>query len=118
MKIYINERYEICALNDTDRNDLEEIEVNRDDLGKWCDAVLFGFKYKPSYEWDSEANNWVYNEKGNRVLVGRAFYPFIDYNIIEFIHRQYENDQSEKYELLATIVDNDYRLSVMELGLN
>ena len=90
MKIYVNDNYEITALYQTDREDLREIEVEREDLGSWCDTALLCFKYEPSYEYDPEADEYVLDEEGNKIQQGWAFYPFVDFNIIQSIQNLYD----------------------------
>ena len=47
MKIYINENYEIKAINSTDDELLEEIEVNRNDVfGDKSDFMILNYCYK------------------------------------------------------------------------
>ena len=47
MKIYINENYEIKAINSTDNELLEEIEVNRNDVfGDKSDFMILNYCYK------------------------------------------------------------------------
>ena len=47
MKIYINEDYEIKAINSTDDELLEEIEVNRNDVfGDKSDFMILNYCYK------------------------------------------------------------------------
>ena len=47
MKIYINENYEIKAINSTDDELLEEIEVNRSDVfGDKSDFMILNYCYK------------------------------------------------------------------------
>ena len=47
MKIYINENYEIKAINSTDDELLEEIEVNRADVfGDKSDFMILNYCYK------------------------------------------------------------------------
>ena len=47
MKIYINENYEIKAINSTDDELLEEIEVNREEVfGDKSDFMVLNYCYK------------------------------------------------------------------------
>ena len=47
MKIYINENHEIKAINSTDNELLEEIEVNRNDVfGDKSDFMILNYCYK------------------------------------------------------------------------
>ena len=47
MKIYINSKYEIKAINSTDDELLEEIEVNRSDVfGDKSDFMILNYCYK------------------------------------------------------------------------
>ena len=92
MKIYVNKNYEICALYRTDREDLTELEVEREVLGDWCDTALLCFKYEPSYEYDAEKDEYILDEEGNKVQQGWAFYPNVDFNIIKSIQNLYDGD--------------------------
>ena len=47
MKIYINENYEIKAINSTDDELLEEIEINREEVfGDKSDFMILNYCYK------------------------------------------------------------------------
>ena len=92
MKIYVNENYEIAALYHTDREDLMEIEVERETLGNWCDTALLCFKYEPSYQYDPDKDEYILDEEGNKIQQGWAFYPNVDFNIIQSIQDIYDRN--------------------------
>ncbi len=91
MKIYVNERYEICELHETNRADLTEIEADEEQVGNWCEAALYGFRYEPSFAVDGEGE-YILNEHGEKIQAGWAFYPFIDFNIIQSIQNLYDKE--------------------------
>lgn len=117
MKIFVNELCEICALyeNATGRDDLTELEVEREELGTWCDLALFGFKYEPSYAYDSEKDEYILDKYGNKIQAGYAFYPFIDSNIIMSIQNLYEQEmkplKSENADLQTELTNTQLALT-------
>lgn len=104
MKIYVNEQYEICALRNTDRTDLQEIEVDQEILGTWCDTALMGYKYEPSWACD-ENGEFILDDKGERIQAGYAFYPFVDLNTLLLIQHNYEESQKEITTLQLALTD-------------
>ena len=46
---------------------------------------------------------------------GFSLYPFIDYNVLLRIQAEHDAQELLMNELTQSIVDNDYRLSLMEL---
>ena len=118
MKIYVNENYEIIAL-DTVQEDywhVFETEQTRSELfGNLCDAVIKGYKYKPQYELlfkedgsnarDEKTGELLYriNENGDKIFNGYACYPFVDYKTLMLIQKQYEDSQKQVRELSAQV---------------
>lgn len=90
-KIFVNENYEIVALDICDREDVTEITVEDGALGNYCDAALMGYRYEPSYAVD-ENGEYIFDESGNKIQAGYAFYPFIDYGIIQSIQNMYKTN--------------------------
>ena len=73
MKIFINENYEIKAINQCEDISLQEIEIDRDLIfGDKSDFMILNYCYKPS---DS----------------GYSVYPAIDYNTIKMLDTQIVN---------------------------
>ena len=73
MKIYINSNYEIKAINQTDDETLQDIEIDRELVfGNKSDFMILNYCYKPS---DS----------------GYSVYPAIDYNTIKLLDEQFVN---------------------------
>ena len=67
MKIYINENYEIKAINKSENTLLKEIEVDREKVFEdKSDFIILNYCYKP-------------NDNGYSV------YPAIDYNTVEML---------------------------------
>lgn len=107
MTIFINQNYEIKAIYQTEDTTLAKIETDRffDEMMKdKCEAYICSYKYKV-----------IKNEEGKEI--GKEISPYRDIFLIEAIQAQYESDQKKYNILLETIVENDYRLSLMELGL-
>lgn len=136
MKLYLNERYEIIALDKKTVNYeyCFEVDKTREEMfGNWCDTCIQGYKYEPQYELlfnedgsnarDKETGELLYNldSEGNKIPAGYAYYPFIDYNTLTLIQKQHEENQHIAQENLALIteslVDLDSRQTAMELGL-
>ena len=73
MKIYINENYEIKAINQCEDNSLQEIEIDRELVfGDKSDFMILNYCYKPSEN-------------------GYSVYPAIDYNTIKMLDTQIAN---------------------------
>lgn len=105
MKIYINEQHQIKAIrfNDTGDETLTEAEVEDDFLSGFCDTVIKAFCY----------HQWA-DENGNERL---SVYPYKDLELLMSIQAEHDAQETQTEELLQSTLDNDYRLSVMELGL-
>lgn len=78
MKIYINENYEIKAINSTDDELLEEIEINREEV--------FGDKS------DFMVLNYCYKQDEN----GYSIYPASDYSKLIEEDYKIKIDESQK----------------------
>ena len=73
MKIYINDNYEIKAIDSTADESLREIEVDRDLVfGSMSDFMILNYCYKPSEH-------------------GYSIYPAKDYSILELLDSQIAN---------------------------
>ena len=70
MKIYINSNYEIKAINQSEDNSLNEIDIDRDLVfGDKSDFMILNYCYKPT---DG----------------GYSVYPSIDYNVLKLLDTQ------------------------------
>ena len=73
MKIYINEDYEIKAINQCGDSSLQEIEVDRELVfGNMSDFMIFNYCYKPTE-------------------YGYSVYPTIDCNVLKLLDEQLVN---------------------------
>lgn len=126
MKIYTNEYDEICDVNSTQRTDLTQYEIDDETFKGKCITYICGYKYEPQYQVEVDTDGtikktkdgdvvYTLDENGNKIPCGFSLYPFVDYNVL--LRIQAEHDAQELYleELTQSIVDNDYRLSLMEL---
>ena len=69
MKIYINEQFEIKAINQNEDNSLTEIEIDREFLfGDKSDFMILNYCYKPSEN-------------------GYSVYPAKDYSTLELLDK-------------------------------
>lgn len=102
MKIYINENYEIKAINSTDDELLEEIEVNRNDV--------FGDKT------DFMILNYCYKQDEN----GYSIYPASDYSKLAEEDYKIKIDESQKkiYILEAENKALKQELSITQDAIN
>lgn len=118
MKIYTNNNYEIVAL------DVEpasygycfEVERTKEDIfGDWCDVCIQGYKYEPQCELlfnedGSNARNektgellYKLDDEGNKIQSGYSCYPYIDYQTLILIQKQYEESQRHVHALNAKV---------------
>ncbi len=118
MKIYVNENYEIIAL-DTVQEDYGHVfvtEKTRSEMfGNLCDAVIQGYKYEPQYELlfnedgsnarDEKTGDLLYriDENGDKIFNGYACFPYVDYKTLMLIQKQYEDSQKQVQALNAQI---------------
>ena len=73
MKIFINDNFEIKAINQCEDKTLQEIEVDREKVfGDKSDFMILNYCYKPSEN-------------------GYSVYPAIDYNTIKMLDTQIAN---------------------------
>ena len=85
MKIYINDNYEIKAINQSEYTSLQEIEIDRDLVfGDKSDFMILNYCYKPSKN-------------------GYSVYPSLDYATLKLLDTQFANKisilESENKEL-------------------
>lgn len=118
MKIYVNENYEIIAL-DTVQEDYGHVfvtEQTRSEMfGNLCDAVIKGYKYEPQYELifnedgsnarDEKTGDMLYrfDENGDKIFNGYVCYPFVDHKTLMLIQKQYEDSQKQVQALSAQV---------------
>lgn len=120
MKIYVNFNYEIIALDSRPEKYEHEIEVEqtRSELfGDLCDACICGYCYEPAYEMlfnddgsnarDDITGEFLYkmDSEGNRIQTGWQLYPFMDFNVLMAIQRQYEESQRQIDDLTCVMAD-------------
>ena len=73
MKIFINENYEIKAINQCEDKNLQEIEVDREKIfGNKSDFMILNYCYKPSEN-------------------GYSLYPAMDYSTLKLLDTQIAN---------------------------
>lgn len=73
MKIFINDNFEIKAINQSEDTSLQEIEIDRVEIfGDKSDFMILNYCYKPS---DS----------------GYSVYPAIDYSTLKLLDTQFAN---------------------------
>ena len=73
MKIFINENFEIKAINQSEDNSLQEIEIDRDLVfGDKSDFMILNYCYKPSES-------------------GYSIYPAMDYSTLKLLDTQIAN---------------------------
>lgn len=107
MKLYTNLSHEIIGYSPLyiPSEYAYEYEVEDDMLGGKAFPVICGYKYEPNYELEfNEDGSMKYNEHGNlvyktdedgeKIFTGYAFYPFVDYQVLEKL--QVMNDENEK----------------------
>lgn len=120
MKIYTNYTHDILALDNAPEHyeHVVEVEQTREELfGNLCDACICGYRYAPAYELlfnddgsislDEETGELHYktNEQGNRIQIGWQIYPFMDFNVLTTIQRQYEGSQRQIDDLICVMAD-------------
>lgn len=120
MKIYTNFTHDILALDNPPEKYEHEIEVDqtREEMfGNLCDACICGYRYEPAYELlfkedgsnarDEETGDLLYktDAQGHRITVGWQCYPFMDYQVLMAIQRQYEASQSQIDDLTCVMAD-------------
>jgi len=110
MKIFVNERYEILSL-DIAPQEYEyclDSSFTRNELfGDLCDVVVKGHKYEPQYEllFNKDGSNardekngellYKLDDEGNKIPSGYSCYPYIDYQTLMLIQKQYEESRKQ-----------------------
>ena len=73
MKIYINDNYEIKAINQCEDKTLQEIEIDREEVfGDKSDFMILNYCYQ-------------------KMDVGYSIYPAMDYNVLKLLDTQFAN---------------------------
>ncbi|MDR1707438.1 MAG: hypothetical protein LBR46_05490 [Prevotella sp.] len=119
MKIYTNNNYEIVSI-DKEPSIFAHVfgidQTRAEMFGNWCDACIQGYKYEPQYEFlfnedgsnarDEKTGELLYklDDEGNKKFVGYSLYPFIDYQTLMMIQKQYEESQKQIISLNARLV--------------
>ena len=120
MKIYTNFTHDILALDNPPEHYEHEVEVNqtREELfGNLCDACICGYRHAPAYELLFNENGSIFQDKetgephyktdalGKRIQTGWQCYPFMDFNVLMAVQRQYEGSQHQIDELTCAMAD-------------
>lgn len=118
MKIYVNDQYHVISIDiePASYHEVFTLEGTKDGMFEgWCDACIQGFKYEPQYEMlfnedgsnarDEKTGELLYklDEEGNKIPAGFACYPFIDYQTLTLIQKQYEESRKQVQALNAQI---------------
>lgn len=120
MKIFTNLNHEIISLDIAPEFYEHEIEIEktREELfGDLCDACICGYRYEPIYEllFDEDGSNardektgellYKINEDRERIQTGWQCYPFMDYQVLMAIQRQYKASQYQIDDLTCAMAD-------------
>lgn len=127
MKIFTNEYHEICDVESTTRSDLTEYDIENGSFEGKCKTYICGYKYEPQFQLvinedgtnkkdESGSDIYALDEQGNKIQTGFSLYPFVDFNVLLRIQSEHDTQELAMDELTQSIVDNDYRLSLMELN--
>lgn len=118
MKIYTNNNHEILSVNEEPIVFKYIFDVNqtREDLfGNFCNACIQGYKYEPQYELlfnengdnvrDDKTGELIFrlDKEGNKIPNGFACYPFVNYQTLIMIQKQYDDSQNQVLALNAKI---------------
>lgn len=118
MKIYTNKNYEILSVNEEPQiyNHVFEVLQTRKELfGDFCNACIQGYKYEPQYELlfnengsnvrDEKTGELMFqlDKERNKIPNGFACYPFVDYQTLLLLQKQYEDSQNQVRVLNAQI---------------
>lgn len=118
MKIYVNEQYEIIGLDNEVagyKQVFNTAQTRTDLFGDLCDACIQGYKYEPLYEMlfnedgsnkiDENTGEFLYkvDEHGNKITHGFSCHPFVPYQTLMLIQKQYEDSQKQIKVLNAQI---------------
>lgn len=102
MKVYTDSQNRICDVGTTTNQDLNEVEVPDWTFGDITDAQIKCY----ACTLDAGGNPSI------RLLVTPELFEQIG-----ILDRQHMADQEEITALTESVVDNDYRVTAMELGL-
>ncbi|MGC6177011.1 hypothetical protein [Lacrimispora sp. 38-1] len=118
MKIYVNDQYEVLGLDngvEGYKHVFETAQTRTDLFGDLCDACIHGYKYEPLYEMlfnedgsnqrDENTGEILYkvDEHGNKITHGFSCHPFVPYQTLMLIQKQYEDSQKQVQELSAQV---------------
>lgn len=118
MRIYTNNNYEILSVTEEPAEFKYVFEVNqtREDLfGNFCNTCIQGYKYEPQYELqfndngdnvrDEKTGDLIFqlDKEGNKISNGFACYPFVNYQTLIMIQKQFEDSQNQVLTLNAKI---------------
>lgn len=118
MRIYTNNNYEILSVTEEPPEFKYVFEVNqtRENLfGNLCNTCIQGYKYEPQYELlfndngdnvrDEKTGELIFqlDKEGNKISNGFACYPFVNYQTLIMIQKQFEDSQNQVLTLNAKI---------------
>ncbi|RFZ79846.1 hypothetical protein DS742_05135 [Lacrimispora amygdalina] len=118
MKIYVNEQYEIISLDkeiDGYKHVFNTDQTRSDLFGNLCDTCVRGYKYEPLYEmlFNEDGSNQrdentgeilcKVDEHGNKITHGFSCHPFVPYQTLMLIQKQYEDSQKQINDLNAQV---------------
>jgi len=118
MTIYVDNEYKIISVSavpSTYYEAYEETRTQKEMFGNLCDAVIQGYKYEPQYEleFNEDGSNardettggvlYKLDDSGEKILQGYACYPFVDYQTLMLLQKQYEDSQTQIQALNAQI---------------
>jgi len=116
MKIYVNDQHEILSIDlEPDcYKEIFEVKQTREEMfGTFCDVCVQGYKYEPQYEFlfnedgsnarDAVTGELLYklDDNGEKILQGYVCYPFVDYQTLMLLQKQYEDSQKHVQSLNA-----------------
>ncbi len=132
MKIYVNDQYEVLSLDKDIENykQIFETDGTRAEIfGNLCDACIQGYKYEPLYEMifnkdgsnkrDEKTGELLYkvDENGNKITHGFSCHPFVPYQTLNLIQKQYEDSQKQ-IKVLNAQVEYMSMMSGIEMEAN
>ncbi len=105
MIIYLDKEFRCYTKENI--NTVKSVEADIFD-GK-CAAFIEGYRYVPS------GQSWTRND--GMVFTGEMITPIKDYSILESVQKLYEENSAIQSDTDAMLVDYEYRLVMLELGL-
>ena len=103
--IYLDK--EFCCYAKENSNTVQSVET--DFFDNKCAAFIEGYRYIPSGQSWTRSDGEVFN--------GEMVSPIKDYSILESVQKLYEENSAIQSDTDAMLVDYEYRLVMLELGL-